>query len=455
MKYCHNCKLDYPDTSTFCKSCGRGLVTEPWAGNHRQSCPSCGASVQAEWAFCKQCAFALKPIGAVVSSQAPAPVSSRAATAGAGQTDYPVSTAPLPRTRTTVSAPVSEQSQCPTCGHRNPGDAQLCEACGAPVGSFARKLKKKKIATAASVVLGVVLFATGAAAAGWYALGVKVTIQTDPGDSKIVIDGQEVGRTNSYGSVTISRIRAGDHSLAVMRDGYDEWKQSFNIAFTDFGKSLNVKLNPTKYKLTIVSSPGGSEVLVDNNSMGSTNDPDGNLQTAPLAPGEHTVIVRHDGYRDWKQTVSLKGDIKLDATLSSAPVYDPSSSSADSEIRNTLDGWAQSTGNRDIDSHMRYYADTLDYYYARTLVPSSKVREDRSKAFAKFTYLSVQLNNMNVQLDSTGQRATIVFDKVFDFRGDNNAFYNGSVQEQLTLTKLGGAWLITGEKELKVYYVNK
>lgn len=83
------------------------------------------------------------------------------------------------------------------------------------------------------------------------------------------------------------------------------------------------------------------------------------------------------------------------------------------------------------------------------------MREDRIRAFAKFNYLSVQLSNMNIQLDSTGQRATVVFDKTFDFRGDNNAFYNGSVQDQLTLTKLGGAWLITGEKELKIYYVNK
>ena len=53
------------------------------------------------------------------------------------------------------------------------------------------------------------------------------------------------------------------------------------------------------------------------------------------------------------------------------------------------------------------------------------------------------------------ETATVTLDKTFDFRGDNNAFFNGSVQTQLALTKLGGAWLITGEKELKVYYVNK
>jgi ketosteroid isomerase-like protein len=165
--------------------------------------------------------------------------------------------------------------------------------------------------------------------------------------------------------------------------------------------------------------------------------------------------VRHDGYREWKQTVNINADQKLDVTLNSAPVADQSASSAEGEIRNSLEGWAQTSRNRDIDSHLQYYAETLDFYYNRTMVPSAKVREDRTRAFAKFGYINIQLANINVQLDSTGARAIVTLDKTFDFRGDNNAFFNGSVQDQLALTKLGGAWLITGEKELKVYYVNK
>jgi ketosteroid isomerase-like protein len=353
-----------------------------------------------------------------------------------------------------IEAPAPKEEKCRTCGHSNKSGSERCEACGAPVGTYARKLKVKKFAIAAAVVVGVLLAGTGAAAAGWYALGIKVAIQSDPAESKIVIDGEEVGKTNSYGSLTTSRIRAGDHTLIVTRDGFDEWRQSFNIAFTDFSKNLNIKLNATKYKLTVVSSPTGSEVLVDSNSVGTTNDSNGNLETAPLAPGEHTVIVRHDGYREWKQTVKLSADQKVDVTLTSAPVMD-TSGSADGEIRNALEGWAQASRNRDVDGHLHYYADTLDFYYNRTLVPSSKVRDDRTKAFAKFNQISIQLTNMNVQLDSTGQRATVTLDKTFDFRGDNNSFWNGSVQDLIAMTKLGGAWLITGEKELKVYYVNK
>ena len=365
-------------------------------------CPACAAPVQQGWKFCKQCGHAFVT-SRVLSSE-------------------------------TVPASHFESDAAITPGY---------------------KQKIKRLSVVSAVLILLLLFATGVAAAGWYALGIKVVVQTDPSESKIVIDGQEVGKTNSYGTFTTSRLRAGDHTLVITREGYDDWKQTFNVAFTEFSKNLNIKLNLTKYKLTIVSSPGASEVLVDNVSMGSTNESTGALETTPLTPGDHTVIVRHDGYREWKQSVKINKDHKLDVTLNSAPVVDQSASSAEGDIRNSLEGWAQASRNRDIDGHLQYYADTLDFYYNRTMVPSSKVREDRTRAFAKFNFIDVRLANINIQVDSTGQRATVTLDKTFDFRGDNNAFFNGSVQDQLALTKLGGAWLITGEKELKVYYVNK
>lgn len=401
-----------------------------------EPCPACGALVQNDWKFCKQCGHAAE--GTLVRAQYPRAI----------QPSHVVA-APV-----AYEAPPREQ-ECGTCGHRNRPGSQTCEICGAAVGSQVRKAHVKRIGFGIAAALIILSVATAAAAAGWYALGIPVTVQTDPGAARIVIDGQEVGVTNEYGSLTTSRIRAGDHSLTVIRDGHDEWKQSFNVSFTDWTKHLNVKLNLTRFKLAVHSSPAGSEVLVDNTSVGSTSEANGTLETEPLAPGEHTIIVRHGGYRDWKQNVTLKQDQKLDVTLSVAPAYEADSSSADLEVRNALEGWAQATRNRDLDSHMRYYADTLDYYYSRTQVPSDRIREDRSRAFEKFNYLDIRLSNINIQLDSTGHRATVLLDKTFDFRGDNNVFYNGSVQDQLTLTKLGGGWLITGEKELKVYYVNK
>ena len=459
MKQCAQCDLTFPDLASFCKKCG-GPLTDDNAPLHIQPqpngsfdliCPNCGRLYRAGAAFCKGCgqpAVAGEAIHVVHFSE---PITETRMVTPA------VSPAPNPTTQLSASQPITITEQtikCAKCGTLNQSGMNFCKSCRAPIGEHARKVKTKRVVVAVSA--GAAVFVLLVGLLGWYLWGVKVTIKTEPAEAKIAIDGKEVGASDTFGMLTVSHIRAGEHVLIVKHDRYDQLEQSFKIGLTDFDKNLNVKLNLTKYKLTVIGSPADSTILVDNSTPEIVfRDAAGNLEIQGLAPGDHSVVVSGDGYRDWKQNVTINSDTKIQVTLTSAPVYDSDSSYADSEIRSMLEGWAQSTRNRDVDSHMHYYADTLDYYYARTLVASSKVRDDRMKAFQKFNWLSVQLSNMNVQLDSTGQRATVVFDKTFDFRGENDSFYNGSVQDQLTLTKLGGAWLITGEKELKVYYVNK
>jgi ketosteroid isomerase-like protein/predicted nucleic acid-binding Zn ribbon protein len=499
MKYCPDCRLDYPDTSKFCKACGKSLVLKP---AQSESCPSCGSAMQSGWKFCKECGHSFSGAGASHEQTAPVSQTPPAVTVAA-PTEFsitcvacgfaqapgepfckgcgrPFSQPTEPRADSATlpayspspsysgpSAPFVPEVKvepppppppvtCATCGHQNRPDAEQCEACGALVGIGLKRKRRRRILVGVLASLISLIVLVCGLGVGWYFWGVTVTVSTDPADARVFIDDKEVGKSKDAGAGSLSHIRAGEHSLKVIRDGYDEWKQSFTIELTDFNKSLNAKLNATKFKLTVVSTPPGSEVLVDDVSVGRTSETSGSFSTEPMKLGEHSLIVRHDGYHDWKQTVSLKADMKVEVTLSSAPIIDTNTGSAETDIRNTLEGWAQTTRNRDLDAHMRYYADTLDYYYKLTLVPSVRVREDRSKAFARFnTLTNVTLNNMTVQLDSTNERATVILDKNFDFKGDNNAFYNGSVQVQLTMTKLAGAWLITGEKELKVYYVNK
>ncbi len=61
---------------------------------------------------------------------------------------------------------------------------------------------------------------------------------------------------------------------------------------------------------------------------------------------------------------------------------------------------------------------------------------------------------MKVTPDASGEKATAVFDKEWNFEGAEK-YSAGKVQQQLTLGKIGGRWLITGEKDLKTYYVEK
>ena len=115
--------------------------------------------------------------------------------------------------------------------------------------------------------------------------------------------------------------------------------------------------------------------------------------------------------------------------------------------------WAESTRARNLDDHMKHYADMLETYYKRQKVGAFQVRTDRNNAFTRYDKMDVIIDNVEVTSDPTGLRATVAFDKTWDFDSpDRNS--TGSVRQQLTLTRVGGRWLITGEKDLEVHYSN-
>jgi hypothetical protein len=123
------------------------------------------------------------------------------------------------------------------------------------------------------------------------------------------------------------------------------------------------------------------------------------------------------------------------------------------EVGDALEEWADSTRKRDLDEHMGHYADTLETYYRKQNVPAAQVRTDRSNAFVRYDQMDVKLDNIQVTPDPTGLRATVAFDKTWEFDSpDKNS--KGSVRQQLTLLRVGGRWLINGERDLQVYYTN-
>ncbi len=124
------------------------------------------------------------------------------------------------------------------------------------------------------------------------------------------------------------------------------------------------------------------------------------------------------------------------------------------QVTAALNGWTSASRARDLDKHMSYYADTLDTYYSATNVDASRVRSDRSRAYTQYNTLDVELSDIKITPDPSGERATATFDKTWTFEGDEK-YSSGSVHQKVWLTKIGGRWRITGEKDLKVYYVNR
>ena len=120
---------------------------------------------------------------------------------------------------------------------------------------------------------------------------------------------------------------------------------------------------------------------------------------------------------------------------------------------NALTRWTQTMKSANLDAHMTNYANTLHTYYLQSNYSASRVRENVARAFSKYDTFDVRLSNMNIEVDPSGQRAIATFDKTFTFSGATS--YSGSGLNRFWLEKIGGRWLITGEKDLKTYYVNK
>lgn len=118
-----------------------------------------------------------------------------------------------------------------------------------------------------------------------------------------------------------------------------------------------------------------------------------------------------------------------------------------------LNSWTAAIRARELNVELSYYAETLDVYYARRNISADFVRELHTRLFSKYATLDMRLSNINIDVSQSGWSATAVFDKTFNFQGEKN--YSGAVQSRFDWTKINGVWRITGEQDLKTYYVNR
>jgi hypothetical protein len=125
---------------------------------------------------------------------------------------------------------------------------------------------------------------------------------------------------------------------------------------------------------------------------------------------------------------------------------------AEKEVSGTIDRWNSQAENLDLNSYMQNYAQLVDYYNRKGL-DKAGVRKDKARAFRMYHSILIEMQNMKVSVDKSGETATAEFDKVWDFRGDRNS--SGRVRSELRFRREGGRWLIAGERDIKVYYINR
>jgi hypothetical protein len=187
---------------------------------------------------------------------------------------------------------------------------------------------------------------------------------------------------------------------------------------------------------------------------GATPDDDGNLFIAKKSPNPEVVGNRSASVPEMSKptpqatvtTRTSSSDTTAAANSNSAPV---DKEQVTRDVSQKISSWNAAAESRNLNDYMSNYAGTVDYYNKKGASVAS-VRADKQRAFAAYDSIKFTLSNMNITPAAAGDTATAVFDKEWVFQGAK--YSAGKVQSQLKLKKVNGQWLITGERDLKVYY---
>jgi hypothetical protein len=131
--------------------------------------------------------------------------------------------------------------------------------------------------------------------------------------AEVFVDGESKGPTNAE----ITGLRPGQHIVEVRAKGYAS--QSFEQQIVP-GEQRVAKIDlqqgpAATARLRVVTPVPDAEVFVDGATMGKAP-----LDRSDLAPGKHFVVVRKQGFADWKREVDLDAStpVTLTAELSAS-----------------------------------------------------------------------------------------------------------------------------------------
>jgi hypothetical protein len=138
-------------------------------------------------------------------------------------------------------------------------------------------------------------------------------VETTPVGAAAYLDGQLLGRT-PYAS---GQTAAGFHELVLELDGYERHAERLKVIGGQLTRvQVTLDRTPTTGSIAVYSNPGGAEVLIDGQVVGSTP-----YEGRGYGPGTHPVVVRHAGYRDYRVEAKVEANrrTEISATLETAP----------------------------------------------------------------------------------------------------------------------------------------
>ena len=156
-----------------------------------------------------------------------------------------------------------------------------------------------------------------------------VTVSSSPDGAQIQLDGQ----TNAswVTPVELTELTPGKHTITLSKAGYAPETRTIDIASRSKAV-LTMQLALVPATLLVTSEPAGAKFYLDGKDMGKPTP----IQISVDKPGNHTILVRKDGYLDETSALNLQAGQSYKFT----PSLRPLGATADIKIKKFMGGGA-------------------------------------------------------------------------------------------------------------------
>lgn len=124
-----------------------------------------------------------------------------------------------------------------------------------------------------------------------------VRVVSDPAGAEVTWDGQPLGKAPAV----VTKAPVGTHTVRLSLPGYDEVEQEVRIDPGDKPAEVTIAMARLVGRLKITSEPAGAQISVAGKPRGTAP-----VELGELPPGDYEISATLAGYREAKQTVTVK-----------------------------------------------------------------------------------------------------------------------------------------------------
>ena len=126
----------------------------------------------------------------------------------------------------------------------------------------------------------------------------QLTVNTSPAGAQISVDGH--GEPNWITPYDLTGLAPGHHTVTLSKAGFVAETRSVEVA-SHSRASLLLQLAPLQAVVLVAAEPAGAQILLDGRDTGRVTP----SQLSVDKPGNHTIVIKKQGYLEESTTVNL------------------------------------------------------------------------------------------------------------------------------------------------------